>query len=354
MLTLHMLPAGHGDCLWIEYGDRQRPQQILIDGGTRSTYVKALAPRLRALPPERRHFELLVLTHVDADHIAGAIEMLRDRTLDVSFGDVWFNGWQHIPDEFLSAAQGIEFGAHIDDRALPWNAAFDGGAIMIDEDDGPLPSVELAGGLRLTVVSPTRESLGRMGRAWKKALQKEGLLPGAERELLSAEEEGDPSDSLDIDELATSRFRKDGSRPNGSSIGLLLEWRGRALLLPGDAFAPVLADTIGWLLEERGQSRLAVNAFKLPHHGSGRNVHNELLALLDCPQYLVSSNGDLFGHPDNTALARIIANGGTQPELVFNYASEHNAAWADRALQRRYGFRARYPDPGEEGMSVSY
>ncbi len=33
-----MLPAGHGDCLWIEYGDPGRPQRVLIDGGPLHSY----------------------------------------------------------------------------------------------------------------------------------------------------------------------------------------------------------------------------------------------------------------------------------------------------------------------------
>ena len=354
MLRLHMLPAGHGDCIWIEYGDPSRPRRILIDGGVRATYEQHIKPRMLALPEDDRHFELLVLTHVDADHISGAIELLADPQMPATFGDVWFNGWRHIPSEFLSAAQAIDFSAHIHERGLPWNAAFDGAAIMIDETDDPLPEAELDGDLKLTVVSPTRRSLGRMGKAWKAALIKAGFVEGEEPEFLDAEEEGDPSDSLDLETLAAGRFRKDRSRPNGSSIGLLLEYRDRRLLLPGDAHAPVLAETLGWLLDERGEDILTLDSFKLPHHGSGKNVNNELLALMACPQYLVSTNGHQFGHPDHTALARIIVNGGEEPELVSNFLSDDNEVWARSELQERYGYTALYPPQGGEGISVDY
>ena len=33
MFTIEMLPAAHGDCLWIEYGSGQEVRRILIDGG---------------------------------------------------------------------------------------------------------------------------------------------------------------------------------------------------------------------------------------------------------------------------------------------------------------------------------
>jgi len=69
MFSIHMFPAGHGDCLWIEYGDPARPHRVLMDGSVKETYRERLKSRIAALAPENRHFELFVLTHIDADHI---------------------------------------------------------------------------------------------------------------------------------------------------------------------------------------------------------------------------------------------------------------------------------------------
>jgi glyoxylase-like metal-dependent hydrolase (beta-lactamase superfamily II) len=77
MFTVDMLPAAQGDCVWIEYGTPEHPHRILIDAGPSSAYA-ALKERLlaaRERSPERRlHFELLIITHIDLDHIGGAIE----------------------------------------------------------------------------------------------------------------------------------------------------------------------------------------------------------------------------------------------------------------------------------------
>jgi|KBSSwiStaDraftv2_1062776.scaffolds.fasta_scaffold25870_7 hypothetical protein len=43
---IEMLPAQHGDALWIEYGSGSDTNRILIDGGTIKTYP-FLAKRLR-------------------------------------------------------------------------------------------------------------------------------------------------------------------------------------------------------------------------------------------------------------------------------------------------------------------
>ena len=49
MFRLEMLPAAHGDCLWIEYGSGTTVHRILIDGGPAHTYP-ALRERILHLP----------------------------------------------------------------------------------------------------------------------------------------------------------------------------------------------------------------------------------------------------------------------------------------------------------------
>ena len=56
-----------------------------------------MRPYIESLPSDQRHFELFVVTHVDTDHIDGAILLMRDRhDLGVTFGEVWFNDWARI------------------------------------------------------------------------------------------------------------------------------------------------------------------------------------------------------------------------------------------------------------------
>ena len=100
MFRVEMLAADHGDCLWIEYGDPQKPHLVLIDGGTPATW-KRLEQRILREKQKRGqdmlHFEAFIVTHVDADHIGGAVKLLEQvGPLDLTFGDVWFNGYQHL------------------------------------------------------------------------------------------------------------------------------------------------------------------------------------------------------------------------------------------------------------------
>ena len=74
-------------------------RRILIDGGRPGTY-----PRLRQLLDQLddKELELMVVTHVDQDHILGVLAMLEDDTLPVTFKDVWFNGYDELMDNVES------------------------------------------------------------------------------------------------------------------------------------------------------------------------------------------------------------------------------------------------------------
>src|SRR5262245_43438201 len=148
MFRIELLPAAHGDAIWIEYGDGQ-PNRVLVDGGTPSAYraVKARIEKLRAAGGGPR-FELLVVTHVDADHIGGVLDLVEQRQLGATFDDIWFNGYGHlIPAEFQP------FGPVDGERlttallnGLPWNKAFAGGAVRLADDGAPVEKT-LPGGL---------------------------------------------------------------------------------------------------------------------------------------------------------------------------------------------------------------
>ena len=235
MFTIDMLPANEGDALWIEYGDPDEPRRILIDCGRKTAY-RAVAERLEASPDLA--FELFVLTHVDADHIAGAVPLLQD----ARFGpervhDVWFNDFHHLSPpgaeldqgvpETLGAKQGEFFGAVLRDRQYPWNRQFDGGSVAVAAD-GELPRIQLAGGMTLTLLSPNWEKLAEMKDRWmgdlagtdiepgdwEKALEVLGTHRAMAPDVLSDEEVAWPPD---VEHLAEEDFDADGSEPNGSS-----------------------------------------------------------------------------------------------------------------------------------------
>lgn len=344
--SVEMLPARNGDCLWIEFGDEKKPTRILIDCGVQSAY-SALRSRIDQLPKAQRQFELFVLTHIDSDHIGGAIPFLADSSPEM-IKEVWFNGWQQIKPYFLGAKQGEIFSTLLRDGKFNWNPRTDGKAIVTNEKT--LPSWKV-GEMTLTLLSPTADTLGALSKLWDKEIRKLELTPGSTDDFQQFLR-SPPTKSTDVPVLANARFHPDTGKPNGSSIAFLAEYAGKAVLFGADAHAPVLVASIRKLLAQRKLKTLKLDALKLPHHGSTKNLNIELLKLIDCPRYLVSSDGSTFHHPDREAIARVIEYGGKQPTLYFNYLSEYNDVWARNDLQARYGYTTVYPRPGQAGLPV--
>jgi len=358
-LSVTLLPAGQGDSVLIEYGDAQRLRRILVDGGPVRSY-QGISGQLSKIGPDLRSFDLLVMTHVDADHIEGIIKLVNDADLSVEIGEVWFNGYQQLPpDDTLGPAQGEILSALLDARRIPLNLAFSSAAVQRQEGMR-LPRVEMPGGLALTVLAPDGSALRALRRLWDKECRTAGIAPGSTRdalELLAASTRLNPEDSyldgLDVRALAAQReIEEDGSATNASSIVLLAEFGGRSVLLAGDSTPRVLTAGVERLLAERDIPVLDVDAFKLPHHGSRYNVTRDVLQLVRSPIYLVSTDSKYFKHPDPAAIAKVIAYGSPGSRIVFNYRTDITDIWSDPVLMERHSYRAEYPREPAEGVRV--
>lgn len=342
-LELQILPAGNGDCLWIEYGDPHRPRRILVDGGTQGTY-KRLKKKIESLDAADRRFELLVVSHIDSDHIAGALELLERNELGVTIDDVWFNGYRHLQADTLQdfgVLQGERLTTALLTQGLAWNAAFGGKRVSVADDGRPVRK-ELRDGLELYVLGPGLEQLAKLRPVWEKECEEAGLDPQRPVEEQTALPPGLQSmGALSVDQLAAARFVEDSAPANGSSIALLLRYQGKSMLLAGDAHPTMI---IAGAAKLEAGVPLEVDILKLPHHGSQNNVSSALIEGVRAKQYVFSSNGATFGHPDPEGVARAIKYGRAGARLVFNYRTPINAVWDDASLRRRHKFSLQYGD----------
>jgi len=293
----------------------------------------------------------------------------------------------------MGVRQGEAVSGLIEQAGYAWNRAFGGGPVVVPQT-GPLPRLELEGGMRLTLLSPTVQGLGRLRSLWNREAMRSGFSPGSagppdadgrrppaeaetDADAPSAEVETDGQDqdlqadalaveqddengthgeALDVGALANAPLREDASVTNGSSIAFLAEVSGRSLLIGGDALPSVLAGSIRRLLAERGRDRLRVNLLVVPHAGSRSNISRDLLGLLDCHRYAFATSGERFRHPNLEAVAQVIVFGRARPDatltLLFNYRSRWNGLWSNAELQARLRYETVYPPPGSEGMRV--
>jgi hypothetical protein len=410
MLKLQMLPAGCGDCLWLEYGKGAAKRYVIIDGGLTDT-ATALRQRIDKARRERGvdtlEIELLVVTHIDNDHILGIIDLLKEETPGLRVKDIWFNGRPQLmglptpprsgrqkrratadgPADLMGGAddgddageadeddldasdlsapvsaadllgpqQGDQLSKVLAARNLPWNkhALWKGGAVMIP-DSGNLPSVTLAGNLKLTVLGPTIERLYKLCTVWVDVL-------GGNEGNADAQAAG-PDDLLGRRDTWPPVWKdgegRDPSAANGSSIMLLAEYDGHALLLSGDGYAPDIAASIDRVRAERNLAApFPLDAFKLSHHGSENNLTKDVLEGIDCRRFIVSTDGTVHRHPDHQALLRILRYVPTRPELLFNCRADTTRPWEESKsdVTRKFqDYDTRFPTVAADGLTLSF
>ena len=255
---------------------------------------------------------MLIVTHVDADHIEGIVRLLQDsESLGCSFKRIWFNGRDQlnkVPDaagESLGALQGEYLGILIADYETRtgkkvWNVGFDDGVVTTVPGADKLPVVPLDGDCRLTLLSPDHSRLRELKYRWEEELEKAHVTSGDEQALrrkleanrrlrplgdvlgvedddtqapselpLIASRASAPDDVLGGAEGEDAEFGGDTSKANGSSIAVLLEYPADRpkvkLLLAGDAWASVLEKSINQLLGDE-DSKLDLTGFKTFAH----------------------------------------------------------------------------------------
>lgn len=349
IFDVHLLPARYGDSLWIEYGKPANTSIILVDGGTGGT-KKNIRSMLDALPGDK-HLELLVITHIDRDHIEGILSLLSEEELGFTVGQIWFNGWPHLPGnpelEQYGAVQGEKLTAAIIKHRLPWNLAFGGKAVVIIDGD-PLPEETFPGGMKITLLSPTPANLAALKVDWVKELTKANLAPMHFVEELAAdgvEAFGAPG-MPDVEMLSATSFHEDDAAANGSSIAFLAEFGGKRVLFAGDSFPSVVLSSLNKLYPRQVPLDLA----KLAHHASAHNTSPELIKKLDCKKFAISTNGSIYQHPSTETVARIIKLKGAGTELLFNYRTDYNKPWDNNLLRQQYHYSTVYPET--EGLVI--
>lgn len=421
---LELLPADYGDALHLAYGEAGEEHHLWIDGGLSQSYRQGWSKRIRDLGRKGLSLDLLVVTHIDTDHINGVRAFVEENRRGRRFPaiipveEVWFNQYRHIrvcgelrataegEAPVLAAASPIRWPtqkALLDEiarraprfrrlaRRVAKEARWCENIAPVGAAEGELlagllegnyrsntrfgdqavartdlpPEVALSGGARVWILSPTPETLRKLYQVWTQYLQDNGLSllleaaawgpPGsgdalvpalAQEVLLAARETFEPTPAarkedtaLSIAELAQRPFQEDRAPANGSSIALLFEFAGRKVLLAGDAHPSVMAEGLR-RLGYSPEIPVELAAFKLAHHGSRANTSPELLSLVRCTNYLISTNGDRFGHPDKECLARILWANRDWGETVFYF--NYKGTPGERALAKA-DERSRYP-----------
>ncbi len=342
-MRFEFLPAYKGDCFLIHGGTETEPVLILVDGGPGGTYDDHLRPRLMELRDERELEEhqplvidLIMVSHVDDDHINGILGLFREMRDRAAAKDpplfkvlgLWHNSFDEIIGNDTITAEAAQhgaasFGPLIEETDEP--EAFDAGLILqsvaqghelrslalsrelnillndgfddlIRTSHGEVTTREL-GGIKLTIVGPRPTELAELQKTHDEWLKDQ-------------QEKGKP-----ITPTSMLQSLTDESVANLSSIVVLAERDGRTALLTGDA----RSDFVVKGLEEIGLmpagGSLEVDLLKMPHHGSDRNVDEDFLKRVTAPSYLFTGNGE-HGNPERNTF-KMLAEARPDAEMTL-------------------------------------
>ena len=352
-LHLYALPANSGDALVVQFkGKDEKNHFIWIDGGLVKSYEQTKMV-MQAITGHDENIDLLVVTHVDQDHIGGVLAFAADPDAPhARVKQYWFNAsrnlaqyfnTRHHPDRELtipqqglrSIDQGIKLESFLQ-KENKWH-------------NEPIKQFQMANlhGLDVFVLGPNEEDLQRLAERWIDEMQDE-------QQDRSIDWTEPKRESLEA--LAQKPFEEDDSRPNASSIVLALEYEGFRLLLPGDAHPSDLVTS----LKALGYSKdnpMVLDAFKLSHHGSKSSLSPELLDLIDCRNYLLSTDGSRHGLPHREALARIILHPRNRQRgstFYFNYNNDKLQALFTPGEIKKHRIRCVFPENDALGAVITF
>ncbi|WP_265944252.1 hypothetical protein [Dechloromonas sp. A34] len=301
-------------------------------------------------------WELLVVTHIDLDHIGGTLSLLSDKSIATRFQDIWFNGRQHLElgRESMAVAEGKQLAELLVRDGISWNEAFGKDAVCLAADDAPVCKTLPVSKAAITILSPSPKGLAKLRQLWDLCEEREGQKSEKHAKGTGvAARQDEPNVEvlsavpLSIAEMAETKTSTDGSVTNGSSIAFIFEYAGFRILLGADAHPGVLLKSAAKL----SQGTLSFDVFKLPHHGSSANVTMRLAQKLPARRYLLTTDGERHDtHPSDIAIARALTVT-PDAELLFNYPNEASKRWANRPSERGYRFKVRAGE-GEEGIRV--
>lgn len=272
-MKITFLQAGNGDCILLQGGGRN----VLIDSGEDCDELRSVIKDIRSA---QEAIDLLVITHYDSDHIKTIVSILRklspnDRKELVK--EVWFNATKvgfKGNEKGLSANDAVELGHLLLEADIPWVSELKRGTVKTISDEC---SLEVIDGGSIFEIDTRGGLLSNVKSDWNSTF----------KEL---------EQYVDDDAL-------DSSKTNAQSAVLVAHLNGKDVLLPGDAVPCKLSEALNFY---RKGGIVHFDLVKLPHHGSYKNITQDILCKIECSDYVVSTDGTKFRHPNKKMMMKVI------------------------------------------------
>lgn len=374
MIQIKMFPAKDGDSFLVKSGNLAN-SHILIDGGFNDTFKKFIKPELDAIASKNGQLGLVVVTHIDEDHIKGIIKLIEangsfSSPNIIKIEHIWHNSLRAItsydsdlanlkpldkriisnlnrlgystPDEDgnISARQGSALARLLTQNEYVWN--FKRGYETICRET--LPYYSLNAEVNIQLLTPTMEILNLLKINWEKELKRRGFTGNINDtvfddgfEFLSSREKSMiKSELIASSQNLANVYIRDTSITNRSSISFILESEGKRVLFLGDAWAEDVEKSLLEIYDNK--EKIFFDAIKISHHGSRSNTSVSLLQLIDAPIFLISTMGKKHGHPDMPVLLEIV-NRDTSVKRTIYFSENNTKIDALKKLEDQFNFK---------------
>ena len=272
MFTIKFLLAGNGDCIHI-VGDGHH---VIVDSGEQCAELREI---VRNIMEAGEVIDLLVVSHYDSDHIKEMCNILKALTKEERkklVKKVWFNATKvgfHGNGKDWSLKDATEFGNCILEADISWVSELKAG---MKECITQGLDIEVIDGGEIYVHEAIGKQLSNVKSDWNKSLSE--LEPYLNDKAL------------------------DMSKTNSQSAIMVVHINGHAILLPGDAIPTKLSAALDTY---RKDSIVHFDLVKLPHHGSYKNITQDILRKMECSDYMISTDGAEFFHPNKKMILKI-------------------------------------------------
>jgi ribonuclease BN (tRNA processing enzyme) len=369
-MNLNVLQAAYGDCMILKSGSQSKSSQtnshhFLIDGGPASTYNIGLKEELQKIGEKGGRVDLVIVSHVDNDHINGLLKLMQDLSLQkkgnnrwtIEIDAVWYNAFSRTIGQRIEVrlrdllsntrtvfknrsrtqvtARGIREGhdlyQYAHDLAIEINPQFNNDTIVVTDK----PKELKFGDIKFLVIGPTRKNLEDLRKQWLDWLDKheKALRTRADYRLA---------------------IQADKSIPNLSSIMFLAKEDDDTILFTGDGLGEHVIYGLKQARLLGSSGSVHVNILKLPHHGSDRNITRDFFTNVTADKYLISANG----RDDNPSfltlswIAETAKEQHRQVEIILTNNTSNVERFVKKYPKDEYGYKLKLMKKGSHSMNL--
>jgi beta-lactamase superfamily II metal-dependent hydrolase len=360
-MKLQIFQSAQGDCLLLEGADGGR---VLCDGGMAATMRMHVRDELTKLRDAGKAIDVVYISHIDQDHISGALQLLEDEfewrlfehhqaagtpirapkaPRPPEIGGLWHNAFRdqigknagEVEDLLAAAAptllasavpEIVELGEELEHIAVSIPEAVKvsryASAELLDIPINKLPGSNTkpkllmirggqgpfdVGSMRFTIVGPTNEELTLLRNGWNNFLRS---MKGKEsvkklRAEIKRKIDAFGTESFDLRDWNGIEDYKGVTTPNIASLMFMVEEDGKRLLLTGDSQQDIILkglELTGYL----DDGHVHIDVLKVQHHGSENNADEKFFRTVSADNYIFCGNGS-HGNPELSVI-----------ELIYN------------------------------------